>query len=204
MVHATLVEVHGIGVLLTGPRGVGKSETALELIRRGHALVADDAVVVEKDAEGNPVGRAPVNLSGKLEIRLALAELYCPNCLSVYPFSPRRMRKGCDECGSDLELRPIQDKVAVDVAELFGAGAVVDSARIDVILRLVPGPYHPRHDPTLGPEDPVSNTPKEEETVMEMVKSSGGKILHVDVIPGRDIATLVEVVALRESASRRR
>ena len=49
-VHGALVQVQGVGVLLLGPSGVGKSETALELVTRGHALVADD--VVELGAGG--------------------------------------------------------------------------------------------------------------------------------------------------------
>ena len=45
--HGALVEIDGVGVLLMGPSGVGKSECALELVRRGHRLVADDAVEIE-------------------------------------------------------------------------------------------------------------------------------------------------------------
>ena len=45
MIHGALVEVSGVGVLLRGPSGVGKSECALELVSRGHKLVADDVVV---------------------------------------------------------------------------------------------------------------------------------------------------------------
>lgn len=51
-VHGVLVEVYGMGILLTGESGVGKSETALELIKRGHRLVADDAVEIKKVDEG--------------------------------------------------------------------------------------------------------------------------------------------------------
>ena len=47
--HGALVEVQGVGVLLLGPSGIGKSECALELVRRGHVLVADD--VVERSEE---------------------------------------------------------------------------------------------------------------------------------------------------------
>lgn len=51
-IHGVLVEVYGMGVLLIGKSGVGKSETALELIKRGHRLVADDAVEIKKVDEG--------------------------------------------------------------------------------------------------------------------------------------------------------
>ena len=50
--HGALVEVGGLGVLLLGPSGIGKSECALELVRRGHRLVADDVVEVERNAAG--------------------------------------------------------------------------------------------------------------------------------------------------------
>ena len=52
IVHGVLVEVYGMGILLIGKSGVGKSETALELIKRGHRLVADDAVEIKKVDEG--------------------------------------------------------------------------------------------------------------------------------------------------------
>ncbi|MEG1994329.1 MAG: HPr kinase/phosphorylase, partial [Oscillospiraceae bacterium] len=46
--HGVLVEVYGVGVLLLGESGVGKSETAIELIKRGHRLIADDAVEIRR------------------------------------------------------------------------------------------------------------------------------------------------------------
>ena len=47
-VHGVLVDIYGIGVLITGKSGVGKSETALELVKRGHRLVADDCVEIRR------------------------------------------------------------------------------------------------------------------------------------------------------------
>lgn len=67
--HGTLVDVGGVGVLLLGPSGIGKSECALELVRRGHRLVADDRVEIERDAGGTPVGRAAPRLGHHVEIR---------------------------------------------------------------------------------------------------------------------------------------
>jgi len=67
--HGTLVDVAGVGVLLLGPSGIGKSECALELLRRGHRLVADDVVEVELDAEGEPIGRAAAHIGRHIEIR---------------------------------------------------------------------------------------------------------------------------------------
>lgn len=68
-IHGVLVEVKGLGVLLTGDSGVGKSETALGLIHRGHRLIADDRVdVYQKDVE-TVVGEAPQILKHLMEIR---------------------------------------------------------------------------------------------------------------------------------------
>lgn len=66
--HGVFVEMYGFGVLLTGKSGVGKSETALELIHRGHRLIADDMVKFKKRANGDVVGRA-ANLPYFMEIR---------------------------------------------------------------------------------------------------------------------------------------
>lgn len=57
-VHGVFVELHGFGVLLMGKSGIGKSETALELIHRGHRLVADDVVKFTKDPAGDIIGKA--------------------------------------------------------------------------------------------------------------------------------------------------
>ncbi|MCM0648479.1 HPr(Ser) kinase/phosphatase [Clostridium swellfunianum] len=66
--HGVLVDVYGIGMLITGESGIGKSETALELIKRGHRLVADDAVDI-KEIDGILKGKAPYITSGMMEVR---------------------------------------------------------------------------------------------------------------------------------------
>ena len=68
-VHGVLVDVYGLGVLIQGDSGIGKSETALELIKRGHRLIADDRVDVYQQDEQTVVGAAPPILSHLLEIR---------------------------------------------------------------------------------------------------------------------------------------
>ncbi|MDQ0254570.1 HPr kinase/phosphorylase [Evansella vedderi] len=68
-VHGVLVDIYGVGVLITGSSGVGKSETALDLVRRGHRLVADDSVEIRQESEGVLVGRAPDLIKHLLEIR---------------------------------------------------------------------------------------------------------------------------------------
>lgn len=67
-IHGVLVDVYGIGILITGESGIGKSETALELIKRGHRLVADDAVDI-KQIDGVLHGTSPYITSGMIEVR---------------------------------------------------------------------------------------------------------------------------------------
>ena len=67
--HGVLVEVYGEGILLTGESGVGKSETAIELVKRGHRLIADDAVVVKRVTSTTLKGTAPSNIQYFIELR---------------------------------------------------------------------------------------------------------------------------------------
>ena len=67
--HGVLVDVYGMGVLLTGESGVGKSEAALELVRRGHQLVADDVVDVCRVTENRLIGESPETVRHFMEIR---------------------------------------------------------------------------------------------------------------------------------------
>lgn len=67
--HGVLVEVYGVGVLLTGESGVGKSEAALELVKRGHRLVADDVVDIRRVSDNRLVGEAPEMIRHLMEIR---------------------------------------------------------------------------------------------------------------------------------------
>lgn len=68
-VHGVLLEIYGIGVLITGKSGVGKSECALDLINRGHSLVADDVIKVERKGPQFLVGSSEGLLKNQLEIR---------------------------------------------------------------------------------------------------------------------------------------
>ncbi len=67
--HGELVEVYGVGVLLTGESGVGKSEAALELVKRGHRLVADDVVDIKRVSERRLIGESPEMIRHLMEIR---------------------------------------------------------------------------------------------------------------------------------------
>lgn len=68
-VHGVLVDIYGVGVLITGKSGVGKSETALELVKRGHRLVADDCVEIRQEDDDTLVGSSPELIEHLLEIR---------------------------------------------------------------------------------------------------------------------------------------
>ncbi len=67
--HGVLVEVYGEGVLLLGDSGIGKSETAVELLKRGHRLIADDAVEIRRVSAKTLVGSAPQNIRHFIELR---------------------------------------------------------------------------------------------------------------------------------------
>ena len=67
--HGVLVEVYGEGLLITGDSGVGKSETALELIKRGHRLIADDAVIIRRTSRETLIGTAPPLIRYYMELR---------------------------------------------------------------------------------------------------------------------------------------
>ncbi len=78
--HGVLIEVYGEGILIRGESGVGKSETALEVVKRGHRLIADDLVEVRRVSDTTLLGRAPEIIRHLIEIRgigiLDVKELY--------------------------------------------------------------------------------------------------------------------------------
>ncbi len=67
--HGVLVEVYGEGVLILGDSGVGKSETAIELVKRGHRLIADDAVEIRRVSNKKLIGQSPENIQHFIELR---------------------------------------------------------------------------------------------------------------------------------------
>lgn len=89
VVHGVLVEVYGLGILITGESGVGKSETALELVKRGHRLVADDVVEIKK-VDGGLRGQAPEIVRHFMEIRgigiLDIERLYGVGAIKSFEF----------------------------------------------------------------------------------------------------------------------
>lgn len=78
--HGVLVEVYGMGVLILAESGVGKSETAVELVKRGHRLIADDAVEIRRTSPRTLIGSSPKNIRHFMELRgigiINIRELY--------------------------------------------------------------------------------------------------------------------------------
>ena len=67
--HGVLMEVYGEGIFITGESGIGKSETAVELLKRGHRLIADDAVEIKKTSSSQLMGTAPSLIRNYIELR---------------------------------------------------------------------------------------------------------------------------------------
>jgi HPr kinase/phosphorylase len=95
-VHGALLDVHGVGVMLLGPSGIGKSECALELINRGHRLAADDVVELVVRGDGKLIGRGPERIRHHMEIR-GLGIFFVPDLLGGDSV--------CDEMAVDLICR---------------------------------------------------------------------------------------------------
>ena len=147
--HGALVDVHDVGVLLLGPSGIGKSECALELLRRGHVLVADD--VVEIDCEnGTLTGQAPERIRHHLEIRglgiLSVPELFGKE--AVRDRGPIHLicRLDPPEAGRQYErvglTRPTERLSGVDIPQVTvparpagSMATVVEVAALDHALR---------------------------------------------------------------------
>ncbi len=143
--HGVLMEVYGEGLLLIGDSGIGKSEAAIELLKRGHRLIADDAVEIRKISESALVGTAP-----------ALIRNY-------------------------VELRGIG---IINVAKLFGMGAVKAENEINLVVNIVPWNNQTVYD-RLGLED-------------QHMEILGVQIPMntIPITPGRNLAVILEVAAM--------
>ena len=142
--HGVLLDIYGEGVLITGDSGIGKSETAIELVKRGHRLVADDAVDIRRVSD---------QLIGK-----------APELIRHY-----------------IELRGIG---VIDVQQLFGMSAVILEAQIDLVVHLEQWREDKFYD-RFG---------LDEETVD--ILGVELPILTIPVMPGRNLAIIVEVAAM--------
>ncbi len=143
--HGVLVEVYGEGLLLIGDSGIGKSEAAVELLKRGHRLIADDAVEIRKVAGGSLVGNAPELIRNYIELR-----------------------------GIGI----------VNVAKLFGMGAVKAVNEIDLVVNIVHWDKQQTYD-RLGVE----------EQYMEIM-GVDIPMNTIPITPGRNLAVILEVAAM--------
>ena len=143
--HGVLVEVYGEGVLILGDSGIGKSETAIELVKRGHRLIADDAVEIKRVSSQTLVGSAP-------------------DLIRYY-----------------IELRGIG---IVDVRRLFGMGAVRETERIDLVIKLE----------AWDPEKMYDRFGLDEET--ENILGISVPSITIPVHPGRNLAIILEIAAM--------
>ena len=143
--HGFLMEVYGEGILLTGESGIGKSEAAMELIKRGHRLVADDAVEISRISGNTLVGTAPELIRNYIELR-----------------------------GIGI----------VNVARLFGMGAVRSDKKIDLVVNIVPWNTQEAYD-RLGLEDQH----------MEIL-GVNVPMNTIPITPGRNLAVILEVAAM--------
>ena len=149
--HGVLVEVYGEGVLILGDSGVGKSETAIELVKRGHRLIADDAVELRRVSAKTIVGSAPEIIRHYIELR-----------------------------GIGI----------VDIRRLFGMGAVKETEKVDMIIRLEPWVQGKMYD-RLGLES-------------EYTEIMGNSIptTTIPVRPGRNLAIIIEIAAMNNRQKR--
>jgi HPr kinase/phosphorylase len=106
-VHGVLLDVYGIGVLITGPSGVGKSECALDLITRGHSLVADDLVKIKRYPNGDLVGFGSERFRHHMELR----GIGIINVHDLFGLAAVRERKTIDLV---VELEPWRDGQTYD------------------------------------------------------------------------------------------
>lgn len=144
-IHGVLVDVYGIGMLISGSSGIGKSETALELVKRGHRLIADDAVEIRQTAENVLIGNAPELIKHLLEIR-----------------------------GVGI----------INVMTLFGAGAVRNNTKINLVIKLETWQQDKQYD-RLG---------LDEETTR--IIDTDVPLVTIPVRPGRNLAVIIEVAAM--------
>ncbi|HXR59494.1 MAG TPA: HPr(Ser) kinase/phosphatase [Burkholderiales bacterium] len=152
--HGVLMDVLGVGVLITGDSGVGKSELALELITRGHGLVADDVVEISKIAASTLEGRCPPLLKDFLEVRglglVNIRAIYGETAvrpkmkLKLIAHLERPVRGGARDPAERLPLSELAEeilgitvrKVVIPVAAGRNLAVLVEAAVRNYILQL--------------------------------------------------------------------
>ncbi|WP_163191736.1 HPr(Ser) kinase/phosphatase [Clostridium thermarum] len=149
--HGVLVDVYGIGILITGESGIGKSETALELIKRGHRLVADDAVDI-KEIEGTLMGTSPYITSGMMEVRgmgiIDVPALYGLSsvlysktidlvvCLEQWRSDENYDRLGVDKQYMEILNVPIR-KIVVPIRPGRNVAVIIEAAAVNYRYHLI-------------------------------------------------------------------
>ena len=132
-VHGVLVEIYGEGVLLTGDSGIGKSETALELIKRGHRLIADDAVEIKKIGRDSLVGDAPEMIRYYMELR----GIGVVNVRRIYGIGAVKPESGIDLV---VHLEPWEEGKAYDRLGLTSESEIILGVEIPrVTIPVRPG-----------------------------------------------------------------
>ena len=114
--HGVLVEVYGEGILLVGDSGVGKSETAIELIKRGHRLIADDAVEIRRVSSKSLVGQSPENIRHFIELR----GIGIINARRIFGMGAVKLQEKIDMC-INLEIwdaTKVYDRMGMDSVTL--------------------------------------------------------------------------------------
>jgi HPr kinase/phosphorylase len=128
-VHGALLDVAGVGVLLTGPSGIGKSECALELISRGHRLVADDLVELRTTTEGGVFGSAPERIRHYMEIR-GIGIIFIPDL-----FGPEGV---CEETSIDLVCSLEERREGIEYERIGFDRPKLDLAGVEVPRLVLP------------------------------------------------------------------
>ena len=114
MRHGILLDVYGVGVLLTGKSGVGKSEAALELIKRGHQLVADDVVDICRISEERLIGTCPERIRNLMEIRgIGVIDIQAMFGIGAVSFS-KSIDLIMELTGSDSEEKEPLDRIGLE------------------------------------------------------------------------------------------
>ncbi|HRR75298.1 MAG: HPr(Ser) kinase/phosphatase [Ruminococcus sp.] len=128
--HGVLIEIYGEGVFITGESGVGKSETAIELVKRGHRLVADDAVEIRKVSNISLVGSSPDNIRHFLELR----GIGIINARRLFGIGAVKMTEKLDLVVELEQWNPekIYDRMGVDTEFVSLLGVKVPSLTIPV------------------------------------------------------------------------
>ncbi len=128
--HGVLIEIYGEGVFITGESGVGKSETAIELVKRGHRLVADDAVEIRKVSNISLVGSSPDNIRHFLELR----GIGIINARRLFGIGAVKMTEKLDLVVELEQWNPekIYDRMGVDTEYVSLLGVKVPSLTIPV------------------------------------------------------------------------